>query len=169
MDLLKRLRTNNTAIRSSSSGDTIIEVLLAIAIVSMVLAGAYVSSGNSLSVVRNTQEREEALKIAEGQLETLRQAVEDGDTSVFNVPSELFCFDGNTKVGFGASPSTLPDLESDNFGSYPTECQNVNQFYNISIEYDEVSDEFTSSARWDNRLGDRSQVQLIYRVYQGSF
>lgn len=152
----------------SPKGDTLIEVLLAIAIVSLVLAGAYVSSGSSLSVVRNTQEREEALKLAEGHLESLRQVVADGDDSVFDdSPALLFCFDSsNSKVLF--SSSSLPGLDADDFSIYPSACKNVSQFYNISIKYDGSSEVFTSTVRWDNRQGEKSQVQLRYRFFIGS-
>lgn len=55
-----------------SRGDTIVEVLIAIAIVSLTLAGAYTSVNRSANVTRGAQERGEALKWAETQLEQIR-------------------------------------------------------------------------------------------------
>ena len=46
----------------SSRGDTIVEVLLAIAITSVVLAGAYVAVSGSMKASRAAQERGEAVK-----------------------------------------------------------------------------------------------------------
>lgn len=56
----------------TSAGDTIVEVLLAIAIVSAVLGGAYASTSRSSQGLRQSQERGEALKLAEAQLDQLK-------------------------------------------------------------------------------------------------
>ncbi len=53
-------------------GDTLVEVLFAIAIIGLVLAAAYSTASQSLKTSRKTQERTEALKIAEGQLEAMK-------------------------------------------------------------------------------------------------
>ena len=52
-------------------GDTIIEVLLSIAILSVILVGAYVSVNNSTLTLRDSQEHAEALNIAQSQTESL--------------------------------------------------------------------------------------------------
>lgn len=55
------------------SGDTIVEVLIAIAITSVVLTGAFSSARQSSLGNRKSQERVESLKVAEEQLERLRE------------------------------------------------------------------------------------------------
>jgi type II secretory pathway pseudopilin PulG len=57
------------------TGDTIVEVLIAILVASTVLAGAFVSAQHSLTGTRQSQERSEALKVAEVQLEHLRELI----------------------------------------------------------------------------------------------
>ncbi len=52
-------------------GDTIIEVLLSIAILSVILVGAYVSVNTSTLTLRDSQEHAEALTIAQSQVESL--------------------------------------------------------------------------------------------------
>ena len=58
--------------RKNERGDTIIEVLMCILVISMILAGAFASTNKNLQSVRDSQERAQAVKIAESQLERLR-------------------------------------------------------------------------------------------------
>ncbi|MEI6480790.1 MAG: prepilin-type N-terminal cleavage/methylation domain-containing protein [Candidatus Saccharibacteria bacterium] len=53
----------------NQAGDTIVEVLIAVVVVSVVLVGAYTISNASLRQIRMSQERTEAQKIAVGELE----------------------------------------------------------------------------------------------------
>src|SRR3990172_4662728 len=56
----------------SSRGDTIVEVMLSITIMALALGGAYALSTRSFHTAQNTEERTEALALAEGQIEFLR-------------------------------------------------------------------------------------------------
>ncbi|MGH7240713.1 MAG: type IV pilus modification PilV family protein [Candidatus Saccharimonadales bacterium] len=53
-------------------GDTIVEVLISIAIVSLVLAGAYAITNRNLSTTQDSQEHGQALQFAQQQIELLR-------------------------------------------------------------------------------------------------
>lgn len=155
-----------------SRGDTIIEVLLALTIVSTMLGGAYVLANRSLNGSRTSQERGEATKIAETQLERLKNAINGGDDEPFTT-TDLFCMDGSNEVAEAYSPtsSTVPALLSDNLDSYNDPCKIQNQSlpYYVSIEPNVEGDDnkFTARVRWD-RLGasGRNEVKLIYRVYE---
>lgn len=73
-------------------GDTIVEVLIAVAIVSLVLAGAYVSTNRSLLATRAAQERVSALKLAESQMEQIKSlASTDPDILYGSVTDAPFC------------------------------------------------------------------------------
>ena len=76
----------------SNGGDTIVEVLIAIAVVSAVLGGAFVSANRSLNMSRQSQERGEALKLAEGQVERVKSL---GTSADLYGPTTLspFCID----------------------------------------------------------------------------
>ncbi|MGB4759316.1 MAG: hypothetical protein WBP26_04660 [Candidatus Saccharimonadales bacterium] len=56
------------------AGDTIVEVLICILVISIVLAAAFTITNSSLLSVRAAQERSQAIKLAESQLERLRTA-----------------------------------------------------------------------------------------------
>ena len=53
-------------------GDTIVEVLVSLALTSMVIAAVYTTANKSLLGARQSQERLQAMKIAESQAEELR-------------------------------------------------------------------------------------------------
>lgn len=81
--------------RSNQRGDTIVEVLLAIAIIGAVLGGAYVVANRNTMINRASQERLEAIKVAEGQLERLK-AKAASDSSLFNQTS--FCLNNTNTI-----------------------------------------------------------------------
>lgn len=88
---------------TNSRGDTIVEVLIAIAIISLVLAGAYVSANRSAKATRTAQEHGEALKAAESQVELIKVAARTGAPDIFSAGD--FCITGGT---LGASCVTPP-------------------------------------------------------------
>jgi prepilin-type N-terminal cleavage/methylation domain-containing protein len=69
-------------------GDTIVEVLIAIAIISLVLVGAYATANRNANITQDTLEHSVALKLAESQIEYLRQK------PTFSGP--CFLLDGST-------------------------------------------------------------------------
>lgn len=56
----------------SQRGDTIIEVLIALSVLALILVAGYSISTRSITGVRVSQERSEALRVAESQLEQIR-------------------------------------------------------------------------------------------------
>jgi Tfp pilus assembly protein PilV len=54
-----------------AAGDTIVEVLIATAILGIVLTGAYVTANRSYLTIFSAQQRQEALSLAQSQLEEL--------------------------------------------------------------------------------------------------
>jgi len=79
----------------SERGDTIVEVLIAIAVASLILVTAYVTTRHSLMSVQDTQEHSEALQLAQSQVEALRS------TQKTPVSGGCFGSDGTTASGPG--------------------------------------------------------------------
>lgn len=69
-------------------GDTIVEVLLAMAVIGMVLGVAYGIANRSVAIGRSAQERSEALKFAESQLELIKVYIAEQDLSS-DTPTEV--------------------------------------------------------------------------------
>lgn len=143
-----------------SRGDTIVEVLLAIAVASAVLGGAYVSANRSLNGTRQAQERAEAVKFVEGQLERLKEVAKT-DTTVFNTPPNPFCI---------TETSTPSGVQLNRVVSGDPGCrQGTDGRYALQIQRDTSggTTTFTASARWDRvGGGGQDQVILVYRMYR---
>jgi prepilin-type N-terminal cleavage/methylation domain-containing protein len=60
--------------KKTQRGDTIVEVLIAIAVVSLVLVAAYVTTSRNINGLQDTQEHSEALQLAQTQLELLHNS-----------------------------------------------------------------------------------------------
>jgi len=58
--------------RLDKQGDTLVEVLIAMAIISLVLVGAYVTSVRNATALQSSQEREQAQRLVQSQIEALR-------------------------------------------------------------------------------------------------
>ena len=158
--------------RLTSIGDTIIEVLIAMAIVSLVLGGAYISANESFNDTRQAQERSEALQIIESQLEALKQLASNGNTTIFTSPY-VFCIN-NSYAATNATntPSTsTPTLTFSNSSTFAPACSNLGtaQIYNISIQQT-ATDQFTATAQWYRAGGGGTgvdQLQIVDRIYTG--
>lgn len=74
-------------------GDTIVEVLLAMSVIGLVLGAAFGIANRSVSIGQDAQERTEALKIAETQLEIFRSEYQDNPAVNGRTSLNPFCFD----------------------------------------------------------------------------
>ena len=153
-------------------GDTIVEVLISILIVSVVLSGAYVTVSKSSVGVRNSQEHGEALKLAEGQVEEIRQdAAKATSSSVFgpSLPSS-FCMAG-TGGSVTAQSADLSNLCQQSASGYPTTAEPV---YHISDSRGPCGAGlpancalFTVTVDWASITGGgQATEQIVYRLYQ---
>lgn len=144
-------------------GDTIIEVLVSIAVVSLILGGAFVTTRTSQNGVRNSQEHAEALKLVESQLEQLRADASSATPTVFTA-TVPFCMYNNVAV-----PSSVPPTAADciqNSSGAPTAIQPA---YHMSVTRSASNGGylFTVQAVWDQITG-RGQAteSMVYRIYQ---
>lgn len=156
-------------------GDTIVEVLIAILVVSSILAGAFVSARRSQSAIRQSQERVEALNVAEGQMERVKALAQSANSGGLYGPGtegQPFCvkLDTNERVAETGTPPS--DLSTDTFDTttvYNGDCQiipNAGVPYYVHIVRDS-SNTFTVRVRWDgvNGIG-KQEVMLALRVDQ---
>lgn len=173
----------------SKTGDTIIEVLLTMAVLGIVLAGAYAATTRSLNNIYRAQERVEALKLVEGQLEVLdllgkstKPADVASPTNIFGA-THVFCIDtsNNNAVIDATNPTVnigavLPTLFSNSdFGNIANCSSGINSRYHLAIERKDDAGPNTGSifsvhARWDSAGGNSSgtnghdEVVVRYRL-----
>ncbi len=133
-------------------GDTIVEVLICIAVVSFVLGSSYASARNSQIAGIRARERDEATKLLEQQAEFLRaaSAITSATTTPFNALGS-FCLTSTATVD-----TTIPCL----LGS--------ENRYEVAISRS-ATDVFNILIKWD-RAGGGAQEELssYYRVHRGT-
>ncbi len=148
-------------------GDTIVEVLIAIAVVSLILGGAYVTTNRSLIATRAAEERGNALKLAESQVEQLKGLAKSNPDAIFGAATPMpFCISGFTSnVVTANSDPNLNNAECKlSAGGTPTSTQPV---YSLSIIRGSDGNTFTVTNQWSDASGRiNDNLRLIYRVYE---
>ena len=129
-----------------SKGDTIVEVLIAISVVSLLLAGAYTSTRRSVNATRTAQEQGEALKLAESQVEQIKISI---DSDKLNFAQGNFCLDPATGV------PALPAGSSCSSGPIP---------YSVLTTHTLNSHDFVVKVTWPGLAGGTNTSELDYRA-----
>ncbi|MCA9323505.1 prepilin-type N-terminal cleavage/methylation domain-containing protein, partial [Candidatus Saccharibacteria bacterium] len=130
--------------KNSQRGDTIVEVLLAMAVIGMVLGAAFGIANRSVAIGRSAQERTEALKIAESQVELLKTLYPSSSTMQGRLSSEPFCIDVSTSSDADATDAACTNTNG--FG--------VSGLYSIAItkpvdDLDATEDPVKISITWE--------------------
>lgn len=138
-------------------GDTLVEVLICVMIVSLILGGAYVTTHRSSQGIRNSQEHSEALKLVQSQLEQLRENAGRNDTSVFTTQPPFCMLDGNN------IDAALPACRQ---GSNGLEAE-AEPAYSLTINRTPVGTGalFSVKAEWASITGGMTQETIFYRLY----
>ncbi len=160
-------------------GDTIVEVLICVLIVSMVLAGAYVTTQRSSSGIRNSQEHAEALKLIQSQIEQLRSNAAAQPTAtvpkIFTISAQPFCMVAGEPVPTTEPPTATGCVQ--NAAGQPTEDQPA---YEMSIFRTKVPGcnaglstssltpcyKFSIQADWEAITGNPAYEKIFYRLHQ---
>lgn len=151
-----------------SAGDTIVEVLIAMAVASSVLGGAYVVVNRTMANTRQSQEHTEALQIANQQIESIGLlAKSDTPSSLFSDVVTVHCassVDGSLIEMPGVT--ALPAAET----AYPTACKGLgtNGFYRTAFIYVKADNNFKVYVNWLGATGKTTpdEVTITYKVYK---
>jgi prepilin-type N-terminal cleavage/methylation domain-containing protein len=154
--MLKKFKIGLTG----SRGDTIVEVMVVLAVLGLAIGISYATANRSLLDARQAQENAQATELAQSQIESLRTLTPAADTAI---PTKdifqtglLYCINGNYNVATG---------NSCNQGSIP---------YNMAVTYVAASPPaplpggtFTITVTWPDVEGQGNDtVTLVYRLYQ---
>lgn len=148
--------------KSSDRGDTIVEVIISVAVLSSLLIGALATSTKSVEGLRDSEEHSEALQVLKGQVELLRPLSANSASRIYGTTP--FCLDNTDTIQTGFGYALVPPLATDNFAQYPSACRDISSLYNVSVAYDSGTGVFTFRARWDSLLSGRDEVQLFYKI-----
>lgn len=140
-------------------GDTIVEVMIALAILGSAISIAYVTASRSLTNTRQAQEAAVGTTIAQTQLEQLRSKASTSipTDDIYQAAGTKFCIDinGTNRV---TTDLTKCEFTFDDNGAV----------YNVVILHEETqNNKFTIKVTWPNVSGDGDDsATLIYRVHK---
>jgi prepilin-type N-terminal cleavage/methylation domain-containing protein len=160
MSIIKVVKARNSKYdppaggRNSERGDTIVEVMFAMAIIGVVLAAAYGIASKNLQTSQLAKERTQATQIAESQLEQLKALRDD--------PADgNFCLD----IESASYITTIADVNN------ITEPECISGFFSKSITKNvdgNNPDEYLIVVEWvppGGREDNKSKVELKYKDY----
>lgn len=100
--------------------------MIAIAIVSFMLAGAYGVTTRNTRQIRQAQERTEAQKLNAASVEQLAVILNSSTPNANLDSGEVTCFSSGNLIKAALAPAvtTIPALGAMNFGAYTTNCKN---------------------------------------------
>lgn len=132
------------------AGDTIVEVIVVLAVLGLAISISYATANRSLQATRQAEENAQATQILQGQIEALRSYATNTSTD----PNYIF-----------RSPQTFCVATTGNIAEAPAAC--LNGIFAIAISYDSAnSDTFTARATWDDVTGSgKDTVVMVYRVH----
>ncbi len=129
------------SLKLKQRGDTIVEVLIATAVVSLVLTGAMAISNSSLKRIRGAQERSEAQAYAQSTVELL-----DGYTG--QITRNCLYIDGGV-------------IKAANEGD-TNYC--IFTRYTQLVTYNQAEDSYKVTVTWDGITGNQETLTLDYRT-----
>ncbi len=154
MHLIRRLK------QPGQTGDTIVEVMVVLAILGLAISVSYATANRSLLNTRQAQENSQATELIQSQIEALRTLAVAGDMpNIFQAGP--YCL-----VPIVPQPATGPYYTLQAGGcSYPPIP------YKVAIAYvnnpPSQPDTFTVTATWPDVLGEGNDtVTTIYRLHQ---
>jgi prepilin-type N-terminal cleavage/methylation domain-containing protein len=136
-------------------GDTIVEVLIALSIISLVLAASYAITNRNVRASQDTQEHTQAQQVVQQQIERLRASSASGS---LGVPFKCITGSGSALVPSNndAACSFSADGSTGNCTEEP--CYHVEIIRNGNGVYD-------VSATWSSLLqGGTSKVSMVYGI-----
>lgn len=144
--------------RSRQAGDTIVEVLICIAVVGLALAGGYALSNHSLQSGLDSSQRSTALLAADGQVEFLKNAQANDTNDIDGIPDFLSQYTANPNSPFCIDPTNGNSVSATN-----NVCrQNGVQ---MSITYNNCSGVFYINPQWSSFRGNQqSDADLYYKL-----
>lgn len=170
MSLLQQLRRRR---RLNSAGDTIVEVLIVLAVLGLAMSVSYATANRGLQKSRTAQEHSQALGLMNSQIELLRStfAKQNGAAIEAQAATGPFCLSvTGGDVVTTAIPNTGPNAFNENIAldpltaaEYQGACRQEN-LYHISI-VGRGGGVYDVRVRWEG-LGQqgRQQTELTYKI-----
>ena len=147
--------------KKNMRGDTIVEVMMSMAVIGMVIGVSYSIANRSVRAGRMAQEQTEALKLTESQIELVKAAAENPAlTSALYVDGNTFC------ITVDPATSVLAVVPNTNAG-----CLNRGTAgrYAVKVRYTKftgatITDNFLATTSWESLTGP-TDIKIAYRIH----
>ena len=164
--------------RLNQRGDTIVEVLICLAILGSAFGISYATANKALSSARNSEEHSQALQYVNQQLELLRAAAQNSDANtapngIFK-QNTAFCLSETSPVsvvrftsGYTPTGNAAANVQAATTGKYRNQCSVSNlYFYGITYTPGVNQDVYKVYISWQGigTLG-AQQETLSYKVH----
>lgn len=144
-------------------GDTIVEVMISLIVISSVIVGAFILSRTSTRNIRSSEEHSQAQQYLQGQVELLRAyALIPADPATHPaLPSNTndFCMDSTT--GKWVQPVTAVCSPSNSGGSYTYDLKIVQTKAGDAVSG--IAATYTFSVSWPSLDGSKNFESYVYR------
>ncbi len=155
----------------NSAGDTIVEVMFAVAVIGALLAGAYAATTRSLSTVQSSQERDTAIQASETQIEMLQSLYGNNSSYQKTINSYLqkgyeFCIDNSaTPPKLVIYSNTSPNCAFNSNGIKASAPSALT--YSIIMKGDShVSNQVDLLTSWNGSNGTQDSLPMYVRLLQ---
>ncbi len=161
----------------NTKGDTIIEVIICLAVIAGLLTTTFVTANRHTQSVRQSQERSEALQYVRGQIEILKKHAAKVPTPDL---TGVYCLVIDAGGVISKSSPTFPggyvynsDPQLDNLSDYPSPCV-VGTRYSLLVTQEDPAAGFDANtnpiyiihARWDGiGTAGRQEVKIKVKVF----
>lgn len=136
------------------SGDTIVEVMLAIAIIGSVIISAFVTTNKNLQSTQDSQERGQAVQLVQAQIESIH--ANNGLTASFN------CFDSAGMPKSNGPVNNNPCVVKSDGAMNTTGAQ---PSYTLKVVSSGLPLTYTITASWESIKGTgTNNVTMYYRL-----
>ena len=156
-------------LRQHSAGDTIVEVLLALTVLSLIIGASSVLANRSTRSLQSTQESAVAQRLAQSQLELFRSYIPNRETPVSEdtvlASANGFCMVETTADGLSTIEPKPADSASCKVSEKGKPASELPYAVTLTIESQPDGYIVRSSVAWAGLTVDTSHVDVDYRVY----
>ena len=154
-------------------GDTILEVLISVAILSLILTTSFTLANRSSQATRQAAERGESSKFAQSEIEKLKYYLSTPNLTSMPSANSYFCLEVDAAGVAAPVTVTSPTTNIDDpayFNNIDSRCrEGANQRYSAFIYRGTApnnANTYTTYVRWDSVTGRGvDKVDLVHRVY----
>lgn len=153
--------------RLNQKGDTILEVLISVAVLSLILVTSFSLANRSSQATRQAAERGEASKIAQSEIEELKEYLSQSGVTEPTADT-FFCINpSQTPALISGLAVTLANIDAPaTYNAINNNCrEGTDDRYAVMAVKSSANNTYTVHTRWDSVAGRTDKINLVHRVH----